>query len=156
MSGEASGKTPPPNDLKSLALPELQTKLGSSPDGLSQAEAHKRLAQYGPNEIADKQPNPFLKFLAYFWGPIPWMIEAAVILSALARHWPDFFIILLLLVANAVVGFWEERQAGNAIGSLRRRVNWCPVTSSDCASATSCRPTPVCWMATPWKWINLL
>jgi H+-transporting ATPase len=122
MSGEASGKTPPPNDLKSLALPELQTKLGSSPDGLSQAEAHKRLAQYGPNEIADKQPNPFLKFLAYFWGPIPWMIEAAVILSALARHWPDFFIILLLLVANAVVGFWEERQAGNAIAALKAKL----------------------------------
>ena len=57
----------------------------------------------------------FLKFLTYFWGPIPWMIEVAVILSAIARHWPDFGIILLLLLANAVVGFWEEHQAGNAL-----------------------------------------
>jgi H+-transporting ATPase len=110
------------DDLKSLSMPELEPKLGSSPDGLSQAEAQKRLAQYGPNEIAEKQTNLFLKFLTYLWGPIPWMIEAAVILSAVARHWPDFFIILLLLLANAVVGFWEEHQAGNAIGALKARL----------------------------------
>ena len=82
----------------------MQSKLGSSPDGLSQAEATKRLAQYGPNEIEEKKTNEFLKFLGYLWGPIPWMIEVAMILSAAARHWPDFCIILLLLVANAVVG----------------------------------------------------
>ena len=109
-------------DLKSLPLPELQAKLGVSPDGLSQAEAQRRLAQYGYNEIAEKRTNPFLKFLSYFWGPIPWMIEAAVILSALVRHWPDFFIILVLLFANAVVGFWEEYQAGNAIAALKAKL----------------------------------
>ena len=107
------------DDLKSLPLPDLEKTLGSSPEGLSQAEAQKRLTQYGPNEIEAKQINPFLKFLTYFWGPIPWMIEAAVILSAMARHWPDFAIILLLLVANGVVGFWEEHQAGNAIAALK-------------------------------------
>ena len=47
------------------------------------------------------------------------MIEAAVILSAVARHWPDFGIILVLLLANAVVGFWEEHEAGNAIAALK-------------------------------------
>ncbi len=107
------------DDLKSLPMPELQAKLGTSQDGLSQAEAQKRLTQYGPNEIEEKKTNAFLKFLTYFWGPIPWMIEAAVILSAVAQHWPDFGIILLLLVANAVVGFWEEHQAGNAIAALK-------------------------------------
>jgi len=115
-------KPGPKNDLESLPMPELQTKLGSSPDGLTQAEAQKRLTQYGANEIAEKKTNPFLKFLTYFWGPIPWMIEAAVILSGVVRHWPDFFIILLLLVSNAVVGFWEERQAGNAIAALKGKL----------------------------------
>ena len=110
------------DDLKSLPMPELLKKLESSLDGLSQVEAQKRLTQYGPNEIEEKKINPFLKFLTYFWGPIPWMIEGAVILSGVVKHWPDFFIILLLLVANGVVGFWEEREAGNAIDALKAKL----------------------------------
>ena len=117
-SGTGS-KTIGKDDLQTLPLAEVEKTLGSSPDGLTQAEAQKRLTQYGPNEIAEKKTNEILKFLSYFWGPIPWMIEAAVILSAAARHWPDFGIILLLLLANAVVGFWEEHQAGNAIAALK-------------------------------------
>jgi len=50
------------DDLKSLPMPELQAKLGSSPDGLSQDEAQKRLTQYGPNELTEKKTNLFLKF----------------------------------------------------------------------------------------------
>ena len=110
------------DDLKSLPMPEVEKKLGSSPEGLTQAEAQKRLTQYGPNEIEEKKTNPLLKFLSYFWGPIPWMIEVAVILSGVVGHWPDFFIILLLLVANGVVGFWEEREAGNAIAALKAQL----------------------------------
>src|SRR5208283_4653156 len=109
-------------DLKTLPLPEVERELASSPEGLSQTEAQKRLTQYGPNEIEEKKTNFLLKFLGYFWGPIPWMIEIAVILSGVVRHWPDFFIILLLLVANAVVGFWEEREAGNAIAALKAKL----------------------------------
>jgi H+-transporting ATPase len=115
-------KTQVEDDLKSLPLPEVEKRLGSSPDGLSQAEAQKRLAQSGPNALEEKQTSAFLKFLSYFWGPIPWMIEAAVILSAVDRHWADFSIILTLLVANAVVGFWEEHQAGNAIAALKAKL----------------------------------
>ncbi|KAA0891173.1 plasma-membrane proton-efflux P-type ATPase [Pusillimonas sp. ANT_WB101] len=100
----------------------MEKKLESSPDGLTQAEAAKRLVQYGPNEIEEKKTSSLLKFLGCFWGPIPWMIEAAVVLSAIAKHWPDFGIILLLLVANAVVGFWEEHQAGNAIEALKAKL----------------------------------
>jgi H+-transporting ATPase len=110
------------DDLKSLPMSELQTKLESSPDGLTQAEAQKRLTQYGPNELEEKKTNLFLKFLSYFWGPIPWMIEVAVILSGVVRHWPDFFIIFLLLLTNAVVGFWEEHTAGNAIEALKAKL----------------------------------
>jgi len=117
---------PAPKDdkdaLKTLPMPELMKRLGASADGLTQAEAEKRLAQYGPNEIAERKTNEFLKFLTYFWGPIPWMIEAAVILSAAVQHWLDFLIILLLLGSNAVVGFWEEHQAGNAIAALKAKL----------------------------------
>ncbi|PSB53443.1 plasma-membrane proton-efflux P-type ATPase [filamentous cyanobacterium Phorm 6] len=110
------------DDLKTLPLPEVQKRLESSPDGLRQAEAKKRLTENGPNEIEEKKTNPLLKFLSYFWGPIPWMIEVAVILSGVVQHWADFFIILVLLLANAVVGFWEERQAGNAIEALKAKL----------------------------------
>jgi H+-transporting ATPase len=103
-------------------MAEVEKKLSSSPDGLTQAEAEKRLTQYGPNEIEEKKTNLLLKFLSYFWGPIPWMIEAAVILSGVVGHWPDFFIILVLLVSNAGVGFWEEKEAGNAIEALKAKL----------------------------------
>ena len=117
---EASGSKPDAvDDLKTLPVAEVEKRLGSSPDGLTQVEAEKRLTQYGPNEIVEKKVNPLLKFLTYFWGPIPWMIEAAVILSGVLKHWPDFFIILVLLLANAGIGFWEERQAGKAIAALK-------------------------------------
>jgi H+-transporting ATPase len=109
-------------DLKTAALPDVEKALGSSADGLTQAEAEKRLLQYGPNEITEKKTNAILKFLQYFWGPIPWMIEVAVVLSGVVRHWPDFIIILVLLIANATIGFWEERQAGNAIDALKAKL----------------------------------
>jgi len=108
--------------LKSMPIADLETRLKSSREGLTQAESVKRLAADGPNEIAEKKTNALLKFLSYFWGPIPWMIEVAVILSGVVRHWPDFFIILLLLVANATIGFWEERQAGDAIDALKAKL----------------------------------
>jgi H+-transporting ATPase len=119
---KARAKPESKDDLKSLPMVEVEKKLSSSPDGLTQAEAEKRLTQYGPNEIEEKKTNLLLKFLSYFWGPIPWMIEAAVILSGVVGHWPDFFIILVLLVSNAVVGFWEEHQAGNAIDALKAKL----------------------------------
>ena len=107
------------DDLKTLPVAEVEKRLGSSPDGLTQVEADRRMTQYGPNEIVEEQVDPLLTFLTYFWGPIPWMIEAAVVLSGVLEHWPDFFIILVLLVANAGIGFGEERQAGRAIVALK-------------------------------------
>ncbi len=90
--------------------------------GLSEGEARRRLEEYGPNTIEEKQRSPLLKLLSYFWGPIPWMIELAAILSASVRHWEDFTIICIMLLINAGVGFWEEYKAGNAIAALKKNL----------------------------------
>jgi H+-transporting ATPase len=109
-------------DLSKISLEELQSRLNASTSGLSQAEVETRLAQYGYNELAEEESNTLLKFLSYFWGPIPWMIEVAAVLSGLVRHWADLVIILVLLLMNALVGFWEEYQAGNAIAALKQKL----------------------------------
>ena len=66
----------------------------------------------GRTRSRKRKPIVFLKFLSYFWGPIPWMIEVAVILSGVVRHWLDFFIILFLLFSNAVVGILGRTPGG--------------------------------------------
>ncbi|XHH10451.1 MAG: plasma-membrane proton-efflux P-type ATPase [Candidatus Bathyarchaeia archaeon] len=109
-------------DTKKVSVDELFTTLSSGKNGLSSNEAKQRLTVYGANEISQKKVNPLRKFLRYFWGPIPFMIEAAVILSAAIMHWEDFGIIFALLMLNAVVGFWQEHKAGNAIELLKKRL----------------------------------
>ncbi|VAX35679.1 Lead, cadmium, zinc and mercury transporting ATPase; Copper-translocating P-type ATPase [hydrothermal vent metagenome] len=93
-----------------------------SQNGLTQNEVKELLNQYGYNELKEKKINPLIKFSTYLWGPIPWMIEVAAVLSALVKDWIDFGIIMVLLLANAVVGFWEEHQAGNAIEALKAKL----------------------------------
>ena len=108
--------------LSEAEIEKLLKSLETSPNGLSSKEVQARLAKYGPNSIEEKKVNPILKFLSYFWGPIPWMIEVAAILSAIVRHWTDFAIICALLVFNAVVGFWQEYKADNAIEALKKKL----------------------------------
>ncbi|MGG8495399.1 plasma-membrane proton-efflux P-type ATPase [Tenacibaculum sp. TC6] len=108
--------------IKNLSVKEQMTALHTSASGLTSTEANKRLNSYGPNALEEHKTNVVLKFLNYFWGPIPWMIEAAILLSALAKHWSDFFIILTLLLANAFISFFEERQASNAITALKAKL----------------------------------
>ncbi len=103
-------------------LDELLRTLGTSPQGLSSAEAKARLQQFGPNAPVEKKVSPLVKFLGYFWGPIPWMIEVAAVLSIIVRHWDDFAIIFLLLVFNAGVGFWQEYKAANALEALKKQL----------------------------------
>ncbi len=64
-------------------------------NGLTEAEATQRLAQYGENALLEHHVSVLERLARYFWGPIPWMIEVAAILSAAIRHWEDLAIILL-------------------------------------------------------------
>lgn len=118
-------QTPPTLDAKSVAAmaPEalLQT-LHSTANGLTASEAVRRLTQVGPNSLPEQHVSLVMRLLRYFWGPIPWMIEVAALLSALVRHWPDFIIIVLLLLFNAAVGFWQEYKASSALDALKKQL----------------------------------
>ncbi len=107
---------------KSLKVEEVLSQLSTSEKGLSESEAKERLEKYGYNEIIEIKENPIIKFLRNFWGPIPWMIEIAIVLSAIIGHWEDFWIILILLVVNGIVRFWQENKADNAIELLKKKL----------------------------------
>ncbi|MDY0146881.1 MAG: plasma-membrane proton-efflux P-type ATPase [Halothiobacillus sp.] len=108
--------------VEKLGIDDVFKQLGSTPQGLASAEAQQRLTQFGRNALEEKKISPLQRFLSYFWGPIPWMIEIAAILSALVQHWDDFTIILALLIFNAVIGFWQEFKAANALDALKNQL----------------------------------
>jgi H+-transporting ATPase len=110
------------NAIENITIDELEKQLDATLQGLTPDEVQKRLEEYGPNTLVETRFNPVLKFLGYFWGPIPWMIEVAAILSAIVQHWVDLVIILVLLLFNAVVGFWQEFQAANAVEALKKQL----------------------------------
>ncbi|MEJ2034161.1 MAG: HAD-IC family P-type ATPase, partial [Deltaproteobacteria bacterium] len=107
------------DQAKETATEDLLRDLDTSLEGLAVHTAETRLAQYGPNALEEKKVHPLLQFLRYFWGPIPWMIEVAALLSLIVRHWTDLVIIGVLLAFNAIVGFWQEFQAANALEALK-------------------------------------
>ena len=90
--------------------------------GLTEAEAARRLTQYGENALVEHRVSVFERLAHFFWGPIPWMIEIAAALSATLEHWADLAIILAMLFINAGVGFWQEFKADNAIALLKQRL----------------------------------
>jgi len=101
------------------ALSELNT---DGHNGLGNGEADERLRQYGANEIEEKEEPLWHRILRRFWGPIPWMIEAAALLSAVVQKWEDFFIILVMLLVNAGLDFLQEHKALNALKALKQRL----------------------------------
>ena len=118
----SSEQNPNGMDLSQASIKDVEEYLHTSTNGLSQKEAQTRLSDFGYNELLEKEIHPVLKFLSYLWGPIPWMIEVAAILSATVHHWVDFGIILTLLLVNAGVGFLEEYQAGNTVAALKKKL----------------------------------
>ena len=87
--------------------------------GLSEAEAVRRISQYGYNEIEEQEETLWHRVLRRFWGPIPWMIEMAAGLSAMVQKWEDFAIILVMLLVNAGLDFFQEHRALNALKTLK-------------------------------------
>jgi H+-transporting ATPase len=108
---------------EAVPIDRVLKQLGTDAErGLATEQARRRLEQYGPNLIQEKRVSPVARFLFFFWGPIPWMIEVAAILSAAVRRWEDFAIIFAMLMVNAAVGFWEEFKADTAIEALKQRL----------------------------------
>ncbi len=91
-------------------------------NGLSAEEVEKRLEQYGENKIEEEGHNPLKQFFSYFWGPIPWMIEIALVLAGAVQRWEEFGVIFLMLMINGGVSFWHENKASNAIQALRAKL----------------------------------
>lgn len=109
-----------PIDYKEISKEEtLKTLEADEVKGLSSSEASIRLEKHGENALEDKKETLWKKIFFFFWGPIPWMIEIAAILSGFLRDWPDFILIMALLFINALLGFFHELQAGNAIEALK-------------------------------------
>jgi len=101
---------------------EESRRLPEPHSGLSTPEVQERLQEYGFNEIAEKKTHPILKFLGFFWGPIPLMIEVAAVIAVVIRRWEDFYIILAMLLLNAGVGFWQRQKADHAVDLLKQRL----------------------------------
>lgn len=104
----------------SSTIAETLTKLETNPNtGLSSDQLRERQSKYGPNALPEAKENPLAALLTYFWGPIPWMIETAALMALVVGDWGDLAIICSLLLFNALLGFWEEHEASNALDALK-------------------------------------
>lgn len=91
--------------------------------GLTGQEALDRLSRYGPNEVPEEPEHILRDFARRFWGPVAWMLEAALAVELLLRGYPEAAIIFALLVFNAVLAQVQERRARAALELLRRRLH---------------------------------
>ncbi len=109
--------------------------------GLSSAEVTRLLAEYGPNVIVEDKPNPLRQFFKKLWGPVPWMLEATLVLELILGNRIEGLIIAFLLVFNAILGFMHQQRAQNALNMLRNKLQimarvlrdgaWIQVSSAD-------------------------
>ena len=103
---------------------KLFDTLQSSPKGLSSVEAQKRLMKFGSNELTmRKKAGPFILLLGQFKSPLVLILVFAAIISFVTGEWIDASIILLIIIASAFLGFYQEFRAGNAVEKLRSRVS---------------------------------
>ena len=114
----------PAGTANSIAL--ASTPQGSGKDNLSRGltsdEARARLAKYGPNAMPDTSVRPWRMALAKFWAPVPWMLEAAIILQTVLHEYVEAAVIAGLLVFNAALGFFQEGHAQATLAALKSRL----------------------------------
>jgi H+-transporting ATPase len=93
----------------SLAVPERSM---AAADGLSSAEAGRRLAEFGPNAVAEEKIRPITRVARHFWALVPWMLEATIALQLAVGERLEALIIAALLMLNVGLGLFQENRAG--------------------------------------------
>ena len=91
-------------------------------NGLTNEEARTRLAKFGPNAMPDTSVHPLRLALKKFWAPVPWMLEAAIVLELVLGKYVEGSIIAVLLVFNAVLGLLQESRAQATLAALKSRL----------------------------------
>jgi H+-transporting ATPase len=107
---------------KPMPVEETLRLLATTLDGLSESEGRRRLQLFGRNEVVTKKRNPLIEFLLRFWGPMPWLLELAILLSYLLKHYLEATIIAVLVVINAVIGFLHHSSSQRSLELLKARL----------------------------------
>jgi H+-transporting ATPase len=92
------------------------------PIGLTSEEARCLLDRYGPNAMTDTSVRPLRMVLEKFWAPVPWMLEAAIVLELVLDKYVEATIIAGLLVFNAALGLFQESRAQATLAALKSRL----------------------------------
>ena len=106
----------------SLTLQDTFRLLESSAQGLAESQAAARVAQFGYNEIAEAKRSAFRDFFRRFWGPMPWLLELAIVLSLVLGRILDAEIVAALLVINVAVGYTNASRSQKALRMLRKHL----------------------------------
>ena len=80
------------------------------------------MADVGPNEVVEQRDAAWLRFLTRFWGPLPWMLEATIVLTVALGKDVEALIITVLLILNSVISFFQQSRSDDALALLRRRL----------------------------------
>jgi H+-transporting ATPase len=103
-------------------MPVMKPAEAGKPSGLSRAEAERRLKSVGPNAMPDTTAHPLQSALGKLWAPVPWMLEAAIVLEIALGHYPEGAIIAGLLLFNAGLGLFQEGRAQATLTALKSRL----------------------------------